>query len=677
MKRISQKEPFHKSIMMIKDEISSLCVKFKEKLMTTRTKNGANWIEKDRINFPTKDAVTFCMKLEEIDHIIYNLDRSLEDNDILAGYTSSLKTAATSLHRRDGIIAFSYFLDTFIKMFVNLIDSHQQIVSLMNQNQNLKIKVKELKDVICTMEENDKTDFVEELQGDNSKTELDILRKYNDELFEELLTHSIELPNMTWKYESNLFNFTKFECHSNGQEMWYMEPFNASNLSEDYHLASDLLLACSFSESLEIHILRNVSSLLHLVVVSSHINFEMFHYIRQASPFIRFMIRHENYYDMNIELLYPLPESFIPSFEPMENTLNPKDSTIIKAICHGPEFSNEKWVENSNVLWVFSKFKGLMPVEYPELPTNTLFLQYSAEKLATYLETDDTTGPFSGLLLRAKEPRFDDRGRKLEARSSCGILGSVNIENKTINGIFTAKHGFNDGEEVYYSLGDDHSKVGYVRYLTKNPFVEVNSGDLIDCDFCIIEFCDDNDENNAYVGKADEYNSEISPIDALPISLVATSQQIISDNVKRVFKSGARTGLTSGRILGHLTRFENINPEFKSKMNTKMALTTKCVADPQCKDESCIGCYLCKGCSFILIYDVNNTFALTGDSGGLCWYETSSKKVHAIGLIIGRIEKRLFCVLPLTSIVDVCQKVSFKIESNSNLSDDVEKMNIY
>jgi hypothetical protein len=527
-------------------------------------------------------------------------------------------------------------------------DSEVTMELLIQQNNFLQDELANLK---CTTSK-----LQEDLNSEKTKTrDFEWLQKQSVELFDELVSHSTRNCGLglTHSFECDLFKFAKCESFSNESESIIFDPNTATNSFEDF----EATLKVDSPAWKEGHVLKDKDSLLWLVIVisSSATLKEELHRLRQRFPKVRFVLREENYLDTNMELAQSLPESFIPNYDAIEQIDASRFAHIIKGICYGPQYKDNDWVEHTKVLWIFSHFKGFVPVDY-ELSPNCFVLEYSPMKLTTFLETDEEFNIFSGLRLYAKEKRG-----KLTMTSSCGILCSRNVNGQTMQGVLTTKHGYYDGEIVQYkhSSSDIRVDLGYIRYLTTKNFASLTSGELIECDFCFVEFILSDRKYEVNVGDCDLQVDELTPVDMRPISTISNLQTLKENFIKNVSKSGATTRVTQGRILG---KYIDYTSDFLSRKTDVIydGLNAKVSGRHFCWTHPCNGCYLCKGCSFLLIYCCEN-FANKGDSGGLCWYETETKNVHAIGLIIGRVEKyNLYCVLPLSFIAEACPDLIFQ-----------------
>lgn len=529
-------------------------------------------------------------------------------------------------------------------------DSEVTMELLIQQNNSLQDELANLK---CTTSK-----LQEDLNSEKTKTcDFEWLQQQNVELFEELVSRSTDTCGLTRSFKCRLFKFDKCESFVNESESINFNPITATNSLEDF----ETILKVGFPAWKEAHVLKDIDSLLWLVIViySSAVLSEEFQCIRQRFPKVRFVMRDENYQDTNMELTQPLPESFVPNYDAIEQVDTFNFANIVKGICYGPQYKDNDWVEHTKVLWIFSRFKGFVPVDY-ELSPNCLILQHSPQKLATFWETDEECNLFSGLLLCAIEPRLNKQGRKCEKISSCGILCSRFVDDIAMDGVLTAKHGYVDGEKVKCKMSYGDVCIGCVRYLTSDDFLSLPSGELIECDFCFIEFIEfkqSYEVATSCVGFSDNYSENLAPVDLLPISTIASMESLYHSAVKVAHKSGAKTGVTQGRIVGEFLYI----PSMKTDIQVTR-LSSKVTARPFCHKESpCNGCYLCKGCSFLLIYTTECSFALGGDSGGLCWYKTvNSSDVHAIGLIIGKVATNLYSVLPLSFIAEACPDLIFK-----------------
>ena len=150
MKRIAEKDNDLKqsgTIKMLQETIFSLYDKFRSYLLTTSIMNHP------RSNFPRKEAGAFCAKLVEINDIVVKLSSiGYEEVDNLSEFARSLETSARFYRGRDGVLAFSCFLDSFIKLFSTVLKTHREMTELMQNNAALIKKVKELESVIAEME---------------------------------------------------------------------------------------------------------------------------------------------------------------------------------------------------------------------------------------------------------------------------------------------------------------------------------------------------------------------------------------------------------------------------------------------------------------------------------------------------------------------------------------------
>jgi hypothetical protein len=211
MKIISEKDNNSKqssTIRMLQGTIFSLYDKFRTYLLTISTS------KRPRLNFPRKEAGTFCAKLVEINDIVTKLSSTgYEEVDKLSEFAHSLQTSALYYRGRDGVLAFSCFLDSFIKLFSSVLKTHQDIVELMDHNAALLYKVKELESVIaemeCTISFNEVDGVFTDMEGTSIYGETPLIKSKDHDSSEEVNRLTGIMKSLLFANEDGL---TILEC---------------------------------------------------------------------------------------------------------------------------------------------------------------------------------------------------------------------------------------------------------------------------------------------------------------------------------------------------------------------------------------------------------------------------------------------------------------------------------
>ena len=483
-------------------------------------------------------------------------------------------------------------------------------------------------------------------------------------------------------------------------KMWTRNGKTTINKNKLYSLAERLNDSCDF----ECFAMRDVVSNtcgLAVIVPNGHFNTE-----RQVEEFINnsscgnnycsLWIRESSYETEDHRFYDEIPtEILISKFEgensssfvvKKSHSLSVKETLGAVGFTCGPYVDADGNWGNYDVqsLWIFSKFKDLIPIHFP---TDILGGKYVVIRAAQQLcgKFDARTvdqSLLSGLKVEL-ELILDGNPQNVSEQSLGPFIAVTKRDDGVIQkgylttihgeiGYFQTSDGINheynttlkNNSTLCYSIKDNAGKYtdneaklqaatcSDLKFDDRVPVNIDNVNYTVGVDFCIA--MDENAICTTVLHKKDDRDvNEIGGV-TKDLNEIVGMNEIANGNLGVIYKVGFKTGNTKANHIGTLVMF-----------NAK-------------KKKSSDGCYNFKNGLFwfekqhlLLAHSPptsqnDGSFMMSGDSGGLCYIETNDSILKGVGICIGRLApSNFYAILPLALIEAVYKEKGYNVRWNA------------